>query len=122
MIQTLMVDHSTAERLGDRLLRGRGNITCVVAAGSVYLIDTKIFGFDRYHSAFIVAGDEVALIDTGAPSSWDVVRQGMAAHGFVPRAHRVRILHRVPILRGGLHARVRLLMKDKRQAALFTPK
>ena len=51
-------------------------------AENVYLIDTKMFGFDRFNSAYIVVGDEVALIDTGAPTSWETVREAIMAHGF----------------------------------------
>jgi glyoxylase-like metal-dependent hydrolase (beta-lactamase superfamily II) len=52
------------------------------AFGNVYLVDTKMFGFDHYHSAYIVAGDEIALVDTGAPTSWEVVREALDAQGF----------------------------------------
>ena len=50
---------------------------------NVYVIDTKMFGFDQYCSAFIVAGKEIALIDTGAATSADAVRDGIKAHGFL---------------------------------------
>ena len=50
--------------------------------GNVYLIDTKMFGFSRYNSAFLVAGKEIALIDTGPATSTEVVRAGIQAHGF----------------------------------------
>jgi glyoxylase-like metal-dependent hydrolase (beta-lactamase superfamily II) len=33
-------------------------------------------------SAYIVAGKEIALIDTGLPSQIDAVRAGIRAHGF----------------------------------------
>ncbi len=49
---------------------------------NVYVIDTKMFGFNRYCSAFIVAGKEIALIDTGTATSADAVRNGIKAHGF----------------------------------------
>jgi glyoxylase-like metal-dependent hydrolase (beta-lactamase superfamily II) len=60
-------------------------MTYATRADSVYLIDTKMFGFDMFHSAYIVAGDEVALIDTGAPTSWEVLREAIVSHGFAPR-------------------------------------
>jgi glyoxylase-like metal-dependent hydrolase (beta-lactamase superfamily II) len=41
-----------------------------------------MFGFDLYHSAYIVVGDEVALIDTGTPASWEAVREAIGAQGF----------------------------------------
>lgn len=51
---------------------------------NVYLVDTQMFGFERFHSAYLVVGDEVALVDTGAPLSWDVIRSRIQAHGFAP--------------------------------------
>jgi glyoxylase-like metal-dependent hydrolase (beta-lactamase superfamily II) len=49
---------------------------------NIDLIDTKMFGFDLYHSAYMVVGREVALIDTGAPTSWEAVRDAIWAQGF----------------------------------------
>lgn len=49
---------------------------------NVYVIDTKMFGFDNYMSAYIVVGKEIALIDTGLPTQIDAVRAGIKAHGF----------------------------------------
>ncbi len=51
---------------------------------NIYLIDTKMFDFDNYMSAYIVAGKEIALIDTGLPSQLEAVRAGINAHGFSP--------------------------------------
>ncbi len=51
---------------------------------NIYLIDTKMFGFDKYMSAYIVAGKEIALVDTGFPSQLEAVRAGINAHGFSP--------------------------------------
>ncbi len=49
---------------------------------NVYVIDTKMFGFDRYHSAYIVEGKKIALIDTGTANSTEAVRAAIKAHGF----------------------------------------
>lgn len=49
---------------------------------NVYVIDTNMFGHHHYHSAYIVKGKEVALIDTGQPNQFEVVRAGIKAHGF----------------------------------------
>ena len=49
---------------------------------NIYVIDTKMFGFDNYMSAYIVAGKEIALIDTGLPTQLDAVRAGIKGHGF----------------------------------------
>ena len=49
---------------------------------NVYLIDTKMFGFDKYNAAYLVKGRELALVDTGGPGRLETVRQGIMAHGF----------------------------------------
>jgi len=49
---------------------------------NIFLIDTKMFGFAKYMSAYIVVGKEIALIDTGFPAQIEDVRSGIAAHGF----------------------------------------
>jgi len=51
-------------------------------ADNVYMIDTKMFGFDNYNSAYLVDGKEIALIDTGLPNQIEAVRAGINAHGF----------------------------------------
>jgi glyoxylase-like metal-dependent hydrolase (beta-lactamase superfamily II) len=51
-------------------------------AGNVYLIDTRMFDFDRYCAAYIVEGQEIALIDTGLPNQWPALQAGIKAHGF----------------------------------------
>ena len=49
---------------------------------NIYVIDTHMFGFERYMSAYIVAGREIALIDTGFPAQLEDVKAGIRAHGF----------------------------------------
>jgi len=49
---------------------------------NIYVIDTKMFGFTGWCSAYLVAGKELALIDTGPPTSAQFVRDGIKAHGF----------------------------------------
>ncbi len=49
---------------------------------NVYMIDTKMFGFEKFNAAYIVKGKEIALIDTGPASSTEVLRAGIKAHGF----------------------------------------
>ncbi len=51
-------------------------------ADNVYVIDTKMFGFDHYMSAYLIKGKELALIDTGLANQVEVVRAGIKAHGF----------------------------------------
>jgi len=49
---------------------------------NVYVIDTKMWGFNHYHSAYLVEGKELALIDTGESNQIESVRSGIKAHGF----------------------------------------
>ena len=49
---------------------------------NVYMIDTKMFGFDNYMSAYLVKGAEIAMIDTGLPTQIDAARRGIKEHGF----------------------------------------
>ncbi len=49
---------------------------------NIYMIDTHMFGFPNFNAAYIVAGKEIALIDTGAPLSLDIVREGIRKQGF----------------------------------------
>jgi len=51
-------------------------------ADNVYMIDTKMFGFEWFNAAYIVVGKDVALIDTGVATSIDVVRAAIKNHGF----------------------------------------
>ena len=51
---------------------------------NVYVIDTKMFGFDHYHAAYLVKGKELALVDTGMADQLETVRNGIKAHGFSP--------------------------------------
>jgi glyoxylase-like metal-dependent hydrolase (beta-lactamase superfamily II) len=49
---------------------------------NIYLIDTHMFGFPYFNAAYIVAGKEIALIDTGTPPALDIVRDAIKRHGF----------------------------------------
>jgi glyoxylase-like metal-dependent hydrolase (beta-lactamase superfamily II) len=57
-------------------------MTYATRAENVHLIDTKMFGFDLFNSAYMVVGNEVALIDTGTPTSWEAVQEAIRAQGF----------------------------------------
>lgn len=48
---------------------------------NVHLIDTHMFGFDRFQSCYLIKGREMALVDTGVPTSIDFVRRGLAGAG-----------------------------------------
>jgi glyoxylase-like metal-dependent hydrolase (beta-lactamase superfamily II) len=61
---------------------------------NVHLIDTKMFGFINYQSSYIVAGQRVALIDTGAPLSLKVVKEAINRHGFsIPDIECIFVTH-----------------------------
>jgi glyoxylase-like metal-dependent hydrolase (beta-lactamase superfamily II) len=49
---------------------------------NVYVIDTKMFGFDNYCAAYLVEGEKIALIDTGMASQTEALRAGIKSHGF----------------------------------------
>ena len=49
---------------------------------NIYVIDTKMCGFDHYQSSYLVEGKELALIDTGLPNQIEAVRAGIKEHGF----------------------------------------
>lgn len=51
-------------------------------ADNVYMIDTHMFGFDCFQSSYIVAGKEVALVDTGVPPSLETFHTSIKDHGF----------------------------------------
>jgi glyoxylase-like metal-dependent hydrolase (beta-lactamase superfamily II) len=57
-------------------------VSLIERLNNVYTIDTKMFGFDSYMSAYLVEGEEIALIDTGLPTQIEAVRAGIKAHGF----------------------------------------
>jgi glyoxylase-like metal-dependent hydrolase (beta-lactamase superfamily II) len=48
---------------------------------NIYVIDTKMWGFDHYNAAYLVKGKELALIDTGLPNQTETVRAAIKAHG-----------------------------------------
>jgi len=49
---------------------------------NIYTIDTNMWNFDRYMSAFLVAGKEIALIDTGEPNKLEPVLTGIKKTGY----------------------------------------
>ncbi len=82
---------------------------------NIYAIDTRMFGFDRYMSAYIVEGRKIALIDTGLPNQLEVVRAGIRARGFslsdisyifVTHAHPDHYGNVAPLLRESPMAKV----------------
>ncbi len=64
---------------------------------NIYVIDTRMFGFEHYMSAYIVQGKEVALVDTGFPAQMETVRAAVRAHGFdIADISRIFISHSHP--------------------------
>jgi len=57
-------------------------MTFLEKVDNVYVIDTNMFGFEHYQSSYIIAGEKIALIDTGIPSQLEVVRENIRKHGF----------------------------------------
>jgi glyoxylase-like metal-dependent hydrolase (beta-lactamase superfamily II) len=57
-------------------------MTYIDRLDNVYMIDTRMFGFEHYMSAYLVQGEKLALIDTGVPSSWEALSAGIKKHGF----------------------------------------
>ena len=51
-------------------------------ADNVHLLDTRMFGFERFQSCYLVAGRELALIDAGVSTSFEVVRAAIEDSGF----------------------------------------
>ena len=51
---------------------------------NIYVIDTMMWGFEKYNSAFLVKGRELALIDTGEPNQLEAIHAELASHGFSP--------------------------------------
>ncbi len=64
---------------------------------NVHVIDTRMFGFPKYMSAYIVAGKETVLVDTGFPAQLETVRAGIKTLGFsVADISRIFITHSHP--------------------------
>lgn len=57
-------------------------MSSTLSINNIYLIDTKMFGYDRFNSAYLVKGKELAMIDTGPATSTEAVRAGIESHGF----------------------------------------
>lgn len=49
---------------------------------NVRVIDTNMFGFDRFNAAYLVEGKQIALIDTGTATSFEQVRSSIQEQGY----------------------------------------
>jgi glyoxylase-like metal-dependent hydrolase (beta-lactamase superfamily II) len=64
---------------------------------NVYVVDTRMFGFARYMSAYVIVGKEIVLVDTGFPAQLQTVRSAIRALGFSPGdISRIFITHSHP--------------------------
>ncbi len=64
---------------------------------NIYVVDTRMFGFPWYMSAYIVVGKETVLIDTGFPAQLETIRAGIHALGFsLDDISRIFITHSHP--------------------------
>ena len=61
---------------------------------NVYVIDTHMFGYPEYMSAYLIEGKELAMVDTGLPNQWDSILKGIEEHGFSPKdISRILLTH-----------------------------
>ena len=54
----------------------------ITKSENVYMLDTHMFGFNRFQSCYLVAGKQLALIDAGVATSFEIVRAAIQNHGF----------------------------------------
>lgn len=54
----------------------------LMKSDNVYVIDTKMFNFEHYMSAYLIKGKELVMIDTGLPNQTQTVIDGIKSHGF----------------------------------------
>jgi len=86
---------------------------------NIHVLDTKMFGFDRYMSAYIVEGEEIALIDTCVPKSWEVLRSAIISRGFsLSDITRIFITHEHPDHLGAVS---KLLEENSRAKVYINP-
>lgn len=52
----------------------------MVELNNIYMIDSKMFGFEKYSSIYLLKGRKNALIDTGLPTQLETVRKGIKMH------------------------------------------
>lgn len=51
---------------------------------NISVIDTMMFGFDHYMSAYLIEGWELAIVDTDLPNQTPTVVAGIQEHGYSP--------------------------------------
>jgi mRNA degradation ribonuclease J1/J2 len=51
---------------------------------NVSVIDTMMFSFDHYMSAYLIEGRELAIVDTGLPNQTPAVISSIREHGYSP--------------------------------------
>ncbi|MFH1624951.1 MAG: MBL fold metallo-hydrolase [Pseudomonadota bacterium] len=69
--------------------------------GDIYAIDAKVFGISNFTSVYVIAGEELALIETGPTKSAPAIIQGMRGFGFNPRDVSYIVVTHIHLDHGG---------------------
>ncbi|MDY7031998.1 MAG: MBL fold metallo-hydrolase [Thermodesulfobacteriota bacterium] len=70
-------------------------------AETIYLIDAGVFGISDFTSAYLLAGEELALIETGPAKSAPAVLEGIRGFGFDPQDISYLIITHIHLDHGG---------------------
>ena len=68
---------------------------------SIYLIDAKVFGIPDFTSAYLIVGEELALVETGPAKSAPLIMEGIRRVGVDPRDISYLIVTHVHLDHGG---------------------
>jgi len=70
-------------------------------AENIYLIDARVFGISNFTSAYLIAGEELALIETGPTKSAPFIIEGIRGVGFDPADISYIIVTHIHLDHGG---------------------
>jgi len=68
---------------------------------SIYLIDARVFGIPDFTSAYLIVGEELALVETGPAKSAPLIMEGIRKVGVDPRDISYLIVTHVHLDHGG---------------------
>lgn len=68
---------------------------------TIYLIDAGVFGISDFTSAYLLAGEKLALIETGPTNSAPAVLEGIRSFGFNPKDISYIIITHIHLDHGG---------------------